>query len=191
MGIMVDIPFRKIRGTPEWEAEQKKLREAWEVIEGKLEELGIKTAVLEGSGDRRDLVIGSSHKERRGTQAISLVRALREMALEQRLEKVEQVNRLMCMGRRADGGPCRYPAREDDELCQAHAEWEKNPLGFLPFPDDALGLQRVLAMLLGRVLYEKLDPARARAAAEVCRMMQKNLERMRREAEEAGEELFL
>lgn len=76
-------------------------------------------------------------------------------------------------------------------MCRAHAEWKAGALGHLPFPDDALGLQRVMTRLLGRLLYENLDPQQVRVATELCREMRRNLEACRREAEEAEAEFWM
>ncbi len=104
--------------------------------------------------------------------------------------RATQVSRVMCGEVRADGRRCRYPAMEGNNMCLAHAEWKASALGHLPFPDDALGLQRLMARLLGRLLYENLDPVRARVAVDVCRIMRRNLEACRHQAEEAERDLF-
>jgi len=66
-----------------------------------------------------------------------------------------------------------------------------SPLASLPFPDDALGLQRLMAKLLQGLMYEGMDPLKARVAADVCRTMRANLGACAREAARAEEELFL
>jgi len=76
-------------------------------------------------------------------------------------------------------------------MCRAHAEWKAGPLAALPFPDDALGLQRLMAKLLSGLLYGKMDPQKARVAADVCRTMRQNIEGCERAAREAEEEFFL
>lgn len=113
------------------------------------------------------------------------------MRLMQMLQEHGQLSRIMCQERRADGRQCRYPVEEGGEMCRAHAEWRAGPLAALPFPDDALGLQRLMAKLLSGLLYGKMDPQRARVAADVCRTMRQNIEGCERAAREAEEEFFL
>jgi hypothetical protein len=102
-----------------------------------------------------------------------------------------QLSRVMCGEMRADGRRCRYPAVDGAVMCRAHAEWRASALGHLPFPDDALGLQRLMANLMGRLMYEGMDPVKARVAADICRTMRQNLEACAREAREAESEFFL
>lgn len=177
---IVEIPFRRIRGTKQWQEEQQRLREAWDVIEGKMREMGVAPLTI----DNGQLTI-----ENLGGRRASLVaRGLKLMRL---LEEHGQVSRVMCQERRADGRQCRYPVEEGGAMCRAHAEWKAGPLAALPFPDDALGLQRLMAKLLSGLLYGKMDPQRARVAADVCRTMRQNLEGCERSAREAEEEFFL
>ncbi|HEV2020936.1 MAG TPA: hypothetical protein VGQ94_00245 [Terriglobales bacterium] len=109
----------------------------------------------------------------------------------QLVEERGQVSRVMCQERRADGRQCRYPAEEGGAMCRAHTEWKASPLAALPFPDDALGLQRLMAKLLSGLLYGGMDPQKARVAADVCRTMRQNIEGYERAAREAEEEFFL
>ena len=180
---IVEIPFRRIRGTKEWQAEQEKLRAAWEVIEGKMREMGIAPITI----DNRQLTIEDLQARRPAVVA----KGLRLMRLMQMLQEHGQVSRVMCQERRADGRKCRYPVEEGQAMCLAHAEWRAGPLAAHPFPDDALGLQRLMAKLLSGLLYGKMDPQRARVAADLCRTMRQNLEGCERAAREAEEEFFL
>ncbi len=178
MSEIVEIPFRKIRGTKEWREEQEKLRAA-------LRELSIDDCRLLNGNPEPDTLVPLRDVIGLLTVAKSRLR------LASMLAEHGQVSRVMCPERRADGRQCRYPAVEGGEMCRAHAEWKAGPLAALPFPDDALGLQRLMAKLLGGLLYGKMDPQRARVAADVCRTMRQNLEGCERAAREAEEEFFL
>ena len=180
MSEIVEIPFRKIRGTKEWQAEQEKLREAWEVIEGKMREMGVAPIPIDN---------GQMTIENLATRRPALVAT--GLKLMRMLAEHGQVSRMMCQEQRADGRRCRYPVEEGGEMCRAHAEWRAGPLAALPFPDDALGLQRLMAKLLSGLLYGGMDPQRARVAADVCRTMRQNIEGCERAAREAEEEFFL
>jgi hypothetical protein len=116
----------------------------------------------------------------------------RRMRLAQLREERGHHNRVFCPERRGDGRRCRYPVAEGAAMCKAHAEWKASAIGStLPFPDDALGLQRLMAKLLSGLMYEGMDPLKARVAADVCRTMRQNLELCAREAAEAEREFFL
>ena len=187
---IVEIPFRKIRGTKEWQEEQEKLRAAWEVIEGKMREMGIAQLTIDDCRLTNENPTSEAAAEG-GRATRALARVLRQARLMRLLEEHGQVSRVMCQERRADGRQCRYPVEEGAAMCRAHAEWRAGPLAALPFPDDALGLQRLMAKLLSGLLYGKMDPQRARVAADVCRTMRQNLEGCERAAREAEEEFFL
>ncbi|MFI5108378.1 MAG: hypothetical protein ACHP78_06000, partial [Terriglobales bacterium] len=51
----------------------------------------------------------------------------------------------------------------------------------LPLPKDALSLQEVLAYTVDMVLSKRTTGDEARAIAELCRIMEKNLARCERE----------
>jgi hypothetical protein len=198
MAEIVEIPFSKIRGTREWREEQEKLRAAWEVIEGKLAEMGIKPVAIEGEAQMVRLgpggeMAGEDAWEGSGGRlgAARLLRVLRQTRLMQLVEERGQVSRVMRQERRADGRRCRYPAEEGGAMCRAHAEWRAGPLAALPFPDDALGLQRLMAKLLSGLLYGGMDPQKALVEADVCRPMRQNIEGCERSARQAEEEFFL
>lgn len=194
MSEVIDLPYRRIRGTKEWQAEQKRLRAAWEVIEGRMTELGIRPLTLE-AGDAvpaksvEDTLLGALGMTLKPGELARAARAARLMRL---LEQRGSLNRVMCQERRTDGRQCRYPVAEGAAMCRAHAEWKASALGStLPFPDDALGLQRLMAKLLSGLLYEGMDAAKARVAADVCRTMRQNIEACERAAAEAEREFFL
>ena len=175
---IVEIPFRRIRGTKQWQEEQEKLRSA-------LRELPM---------DDLRLLIGNPEPDTLVPlrDVVTLLKAsYSRLKLAGLLQEHGQVSRVMCQERRADGRQCRYPVAEGQEMCRAHAEWRAGPLASLPFPDDALGLQRLMAKLLSGLLYGKMDPQRARVAADLCRTMRQNLEGCERAAREAEEEFFL
>jgi hypothetical protein len=48
-----------------------------------------------------------------------------------------------------------------------------------------------MAKLLQGLIYEGMDPLKARVAADVCRTMRANLERCAKEAEQAEREFWL
>ena len=178
MAEIVEIPFRKIRGTREWQEEQEKLRSTLrELLKDDFRFL-IENPEPDTLVPLRDVM---------GLLTIARSR-LRLLGM---LAEHGQVSRVMCQERRADGRQCRYPAVEGGTMCRAHGEWKAGPLATLPFPDDALGLQRLMAKLLSGLLYGKMDPQRARVAADVCRTMRQNLEGCERAAREAEEEFFL
>jgi hypothetical protein len=184
---IVDIPFRKIRGTPEWKEEQEKLRAAWETIEAKMREVGIAPLTIEQDaleGERATTALAREASE-------DFLVLARRWKLARLLEEHGQLTREMCQEKRADGRRCRYPVAEGATMCRAHAEWQAGSLRHLPFPDDALGLQRLMAKLLQGLMYEGMDPLKARVAADVCRTMRANLERCAKEAEQAEREFYL
>ncbi len=195
MSEVIELAYRQIRGTKEWRAEQARLRAAWEVIEGRMTEMGIRPLTLEGQEpgpaaraehSRFLAAIGMTLTPR---EAVRAIRAARLMRL---LEEHGQLNRPMCRERRSDGRQCKYPVAEGAAMCRAHAEWKASALGStLPFPDDALGLQRLMAKLLSGLMYEGMDAGKARVAADVCRTMRQNIEACERAAAEAEREFFL
>ncbi|MGH9669597.1 MAG: hypothetical protein ACRD3A_05730 [Terriglobales bacterium] len=178
MSEIVEIPFRKIRGTKEWQAEQEKLRRALRELSSDDCRLLIENPEPDTLVPLRDVV---------GLLTIARSR----LRLAGVLAEHGQVSRVMCQERRADGRRCRYPVEEGGAMCRAHAEWRAGPLAALPFPDDALGLQRLMAKLLSGLLYGGMDPQKARVAADVCRTMRQNIEGCERAAREAEEEFFL
>jgi hypothetical protein len=194
MAEVVEIPYRKIRGTKEWQAQQDKLREAFEVIQQSLEESGALGMTID-NGQTTDGGPESRFLARHGGLGMAspedfLVLA-RRWRLARLLEERGQIARAMCQEVRADGRRCRYPAEEGGQSCRAHAEWKVSPLASLPFPDDALGLQRLMAKLLQGLMYEGMDPLKARVAADVCRTMRANLGACAEEAARAEEEMYL
>ncbi|MBI2677833.1 MAG: hypothetical protein HYX28_03535 [Candidatus Koribacter versatilis] len=194
MAELVDLAYRRIRGTKEWKQEQERVRAAWGVIEERMMEMGVRPLTLEGNEpspaareehSRFLAAIGITLKPAEAARAVRAARLMRLLA------EHGQVSRAMCQERRADGRQCRYPVSEGEAMCRAHAEWKAGALGLLPFPDDALGLQRLMAKLLSGLLYEGMDAAKARVAADVCRTMRQNLERCALEADQAEREFFL
>ena len=178
MSEIVEIPFRKIRGTKEWQEEQEKLHRALrELLKDDFRFL-IENPEPDTLVPLRDVI---------GLLTIGRSR----LRLASMLAEHGQVSRVMCQERRADGRRCRYPVDEGAAMCRAHAEWKAGPLAALPFPDDALGLQRLMAKLLSGLLYGGMDPQKARVAADVRRTMRQNIEGCERAAREAEEEFFL
>jgi len=54
----------------------------------------------------------------------------------------------------------------------------------LPLPEDALSLQETLGRAVDMVLSKRITAQEARAVAELCRIMEKNLARCELELEE-------
>lgn len=190
MAEVVEIPYRKIRGTKEWREEQERLREAWETIEGKMREMGIAPlTIADCQSPIENPTSRAALEGERGTQTFLVL--MRRWKLARLLEDHGQLAREMCQEKRADGRRCRYPVAEGETRCRAHAEWKAGPLAQLPFPDDALGLQRLMTKLLQSLMYENMDPLKAKVVADVCRTMEKNLHACRLEALESEVEFFL
>jgi hypothetical protein len=55
----------------------------------------------------------------------------------------------------------------------------------MPYPEDAVGLQDVMAQVVAMVLNRELDAERAKVVAQICQVMQKNLKDYRREVTQA------
>src|SRR4051812_1925077 len=99
MSEVIDLAYRRIRGTQEWKAEQAKLRAAWEVIEERMTEMGIRPLTLEEGTPGPDAraehsrFLAALGMTLRPAEAARAVRAARLMRL---LEQHGQLNRVMC-----------------------------------------------------------------------------------------------
>jgi hypothetical protein len=82
-----------------------------------------------------------------------------------------------CRRLHPDGRQCELPAMENYTECLRHFRWNALYMSIhaLPLPEDALSLQEVLAYTVDMVLSKRTTPDEARAIAELCRIMQKNL----------------
>src|SRR3954468_11116926 len=101
MAEVIDIPYRRIRGTKEWRAEQERLHAAWEEIEGRMAELGIKPVVLEADSSeasaeaaRQDVdgavvatLVGMTQSAGATVRVAELVELARKMRLARLLEE--------------------------------------------------------------------------------------------------------
>ena len=88
-----------------------------------------------------------------------------------------------CCRLHPDGRPCELPAMEGYKECLRHFRWHALSLSVrsLPFPEDGLSLQETLANAVDLVMSQQITADEARAVAELCRVMEKNLGRCERE----------
>jgi len=88
-----------------------------------------------------------------------------------------------CRRLHSDGRPCELPAMEGYEECLRHFRWHSLHVSVhpLPLPEDALSLQETLARAVDMVLSQQITAHEARAVAELCCIMEKNLARCERE----------
>ena len=100
-----------------------------------------------------------------------------------KFEPAPEVRR--CRRLRSDGRPCELPAMEGYEECLRHFRWHSLHLSVhaLPLPEDALSLQETLGRAVDMVLSKRITAHEARAVAELCRIMEKNLARCERQLE--------
>jgi hypothetical protein len=75
---------------------------------------------------------------------------------------------------------------EGYEECLRHFRWHSLHMSVcaLPLPEDALSLQETMGHVVDLVLSHRISADEARAVAELCRVMEKNLARCERELEE-------
>jgi len=83
----------------------------------------------------------------------------------------------------SNGRPCQLPALEGYEDCLRHYRWHlMHQAGYaLPLPEDALSLQETMGHTVDLVLTHRISADEARAVAELCRIMEKNLARCQHE----------
>jgi len=88
-----------------------------------------------------------------------------------------------CCRLHPDGRPCELPAMEGYKECLRHFRWHALSLSVrsMPFPEDGLSLQETLANAVDLVMSQQITADEARAVAELCRVMEKNLGRCERE----------
>jgi len=103
-----------------------------------------------------------------------------------KFEPAPEVRR--CRRLRSDGRPCELPAMEGYEECLRHFRWHSLHMSVcaLPLPEDALSLQETMGHVVDLVLSHRISADEARAVAELCRVMEKNLARCERELEETA-----
>ena len=180
MGIVVDVPFRRIAGTEEWKEERRQLRE-------ELAKLQIEDFRLQIENQGMDALVPLR-------SVMPLLRITRnKVRMWQRLEEKGYLARAMCQERREDGRQCRFPAKEGDVVCKHHASWAVTLSGSLnlPFPGDAVGLQMLLARVVALVAVRRMTPEEAKVISEAARMMQKNQRAYEDELARAEEEFWL
>ncbi len=92
----------------------------------------------------------------------------------QSLEALQQ-----CSHVRADGLRCGRRAAPGQEQCEWHNKWNFQLMvhSGMPYPEDAISIQQVLAETMGMLLCRHISPEQARAVASLCREMRQNLPR--------------
>src|SRR5436305_8646954 len=81
-----------------------------------------------------------------------------------------------CVHKRPSGDRCTDSKAEGKEMCEMHADWHASvpaALG-LPFPEDAVSLQRFLAKMLDLVMTGRVKPHIARQSESLCKMLFRN-----------------
>ena len=84
-----------------------------------------------------------------------------------------------CSHVRADGLRCGRRAATGQQQCEWHGDWnfQMMPHSALPYPEDAISIQQLLAQTMGMMLNRHITPEQARAVASLCREMRQNLPR--------------
>lgn len=84
-----------------------------------------------------------------------------------------------CSHVRADGLRCGRRAAPGQEQCEWHGDWNFQMMihSAMPYPEDAVSIQQLLAQTMGMMLNRHITPEQARAAAMLCREMRANLPR--------------
>jgi len=102
---------------------------------------------------------------------------------EQRGAGEEEAQR--CVRLRSDGSQCPFPVLEGYDECLRHARWYQivPALPGLPYPEDALSLQEMMARAVSQVMCKRLTAGEARAIALLGQVMLRNLRRCERELE--------
>lgn len=80
---------------------------------------------------------------------------------------------------RADGLRCGRRAAPGMEQCEWHNKWNYLLMvnSGMPYPEDAISIQHMLAEAMGMMLNKQITPEQARAVAALCREMRQNLAR--------------
>jgi len=84
-----------------------------------------------------------------------------------------------CSHVRADGMRCGRRAAPGRDQCEWHGDWnfQLMPHSAMPYPEDAISIQQLLARTLAMMLSRHITPDQARAAAVLCKEMRANLAR--------------
>lgn len=93
---------------------------------------------------------------------------------DQALEALKQ-----CTYVRADGLRCGRRAGRGMEECEWHHRWNFELMIHtgMPYPEDAISIQQMLAEAMGMVMHRHITPEQGRAVAALCREMRQNLPR--------------
>ena len=94
----------------------------------------------------------------------------------------ENVERGYCKRRRPDGTLCGRPVLDQGE-CYRHYFWyERLPSDcFMPYPEDAVSIQEILAQAMAHVIRGRLTSEQARTIVLLVREMRQNLWAFERE----------
>jgi hypothetical protein len=96
-----------------------------------------------------------------------------------------------CTAIRGDGRQCIFPAKAGETQCARHKRWYAAvpPMLGMPYPEDAINLQEVMAQTVAMVLNRELDADKAIAIQKLCTVMERNLEAYKREVAAAEAEM--
>ena len=91
---------------------------------------------------------------------------------EEALEALRQCDHL-----RADGLRCGRRAAPGRDQCEWHDKWNFHMMvhSGMPYPEDAISIQQMLAETTSLVLNQQVTPEQAKAVAALCREMRQNL----------------
>ena len=81
-----------------------------------------------------------------------------------------------CTNGRETGNRCGEHRMPDKEMCEMHWEWHASVPAVmgLPFPEDAVSLQRFLAKMLDLVMLGTVRPSMAKQTESLCKMLFRN-----------------
>ena len=91
----------------------------------------------------------------------------------------ELVALTQCSHVRADGLRCGRRAAAGLDQCEWHHRWNFEQMlhSGMPYPEDAISIQQILAEATGMVLNRQITPEQGRTVAMLCREMRQNLMR--------------
>ena len=91
-----------------------------------------------------------------------------------------------CTHKRPSGDRCTDSKAAGKQMCEMHHEWHASaPAAMgLPFPEDAVSLQRFLAKMLDLVMTGTVKPHIARQTESLCKMLFRNASACEWELEE-------
>ena len=81
-----------------------------------------------------------------------------------------------CTHKRPSGDSCTDRRAEGKEMCEMHHDWHASAPAVmgLPFPEDAISLQRFLAKMLSLVIAGTVRPHVAKQTESLCKMLFRN-----------------